>query len=383
RPAAATRTVLRALDNAHLLTRTPSGRYRMHDLVRLYASEEAERALPEDVREAALRRVTDFYLRTSWHGHLAIEPLQTPITLEPSLPGVEAQRFGDQAEAVRWFAAEHACLTATTELAAGRGWHTQVWQLAWLLNEFRARQGQLREREAAGRLALAAAEQLGDVTAQLIAYRIHASASIFAGHPEVALECLPGALALAERAGDRLQQAHLHYVMAGAHEYHAQDYRAELAQCERIFELIEPDDAPRLYIRALDLVGFCHLQWSDWPRARHWLDRATAVARKYGDLDGEAHATGNLGFVALRSGDWAEAVEHLERAIGILTTIGNERHAAFFLVALGDSYRLVDREDDARRVLHDALDRYRTHPEGARLKEVEACFLALDEQPVG
>ncbi|MBE1501651.1 DNA-binding SARP family transcriptional activator/tetratricopeptide (TPR) repeat protein [Amycolatopsis lexingtonensis] len=375
RPPAATRKVLRALENAHLLTRTASGRYRMHDLVRLYA---AERTLPGAARDDALRRVTDFYLRTSWHGHLAIEPLQTPIPLEPPLPGVEAQRFDGQSEAVRWFATEHACLTATTELAAERGWHSQVWRLAWLLNEFRARQGQLREREAAGRLALAAAEQLGDVTAQLIAYRIHASASIFAGHPEVALECLPRALALAERAGDRLQQAHLHYVLAGAREYHSKDYRAELEECQRVFELIEPDDAPRLYIRALDLVGFCHLQWSDWHQARHWLDRAAAVARKYGDPDGEAHALGNLGFVALRSGDWPSAVENLERAVEILTRIGNERHATFFLVGLGDSYRIVGREDDARRVLHDALDRYRAHPEGAQLKEVEACFLALE-----
>jgi DNA-binding SARP family transcriptional activator/tetratricopeptide (TPR) repeat protein len=379
-PLATTRTVLRALENAHLVTRTASGRYRMHDLVRLYASEEAERTLPERARHDALRRVTDFYIQTSWLGNAALEPVRAPIRIEPPLPGVGSRQFTDQAEALEWFATEHACLTAATELAVKHVWNTQVWQLAWLLNEFRSRQGLLPEREAAARFALAAAEQLGEVTAQLIAHRIFASASIFAGRPELALESVPKALALAEQCGDRLQQAHLRYVLAGAWEYHSEDYRAEFEQCEHILGLIEPEDDPRLYVRVLDLIGFCHIQWGDRPQARHWLDRAAAVARTHHDLDGEAHAVGNLGYVALRSGHWTAAIEHLERAVEVLRTTGNLRHANFFLVALGDCYRAAGRQGDAHRVLHDALDRYRTHPEGVRFKELEACLLALDDR---
>jgi DNA-binding SARP family transcriptional activator/tetratricopeptide (TPR) repeat protein len=377
-PAAATRTVLRTLENAHLLTRGATGRYRMHDLVRLYATEEAVRTLPESVRDDALRRVTDFFLQTSWHGNRVLEPLDAPVPIAPPLPGIEPLEFASHVDALRWFAEEHACLTATTELAVRGGRHTVVWQLVWLLNEFRSRQGLLPEREAGARSALAAAEQLGDVPAQLLAHRVFASASIFAGRPELALESLPAALALAERSGDRLQQAHLHYVLAGAHEYHGGDYRAELVHGERVLALIEPDDDPRLYVKALDLIGFCHFSWHDWPRARHWLDRAAEVARKYHDLNGEAHAVGNLGYVALRSGDWPAAIGHLERAVEVLRTLGNVRHATFFLVALGDCYRAAGREGDAREVLNDARARYRTHPEGARLKELEACLLALD-----
>ncbi|WP_284746089.1 AfsR/SARP family transcriptional regulator [Amycolatopsis sp. RTGN1] len=376
-PAAATRTVLRTLENAHLLTRGANGRYRMHDLVRLYATEEAVRTLPKSARDDALRRVTDFYLQTSWHGHVALEPIGRPIRVGSPLSGTEALRFADRDEALRWFTAEHACLTAATELAVERAWHTQVWQLAWLMNEYRSRQGRLAEREAAARHALTAAERLGDVSAQLAAHRIFASASIFAGRAEVALESLPGALALAERAGDRLHQAYLHYVLAGAEEYHSGDYHAERAHVERALALIEPDDDPRFYVKVLDLIGFCHLQSGDRLEARQWLDRAVTAARKYRDLDGEAHAVGNLGYVALRDGAWTAAIEHFERAVEVLRTIGNVRHATFFLVSLGDCYRAVGRQADAHRVLHDALDRYRTNPEGARRKELEACLLAL------
>ncbi|WP_158263091.1 BTAD domain-containing putative transcriptional regulator [Amycolatopsis sp. CA-128772] len=377
-PLAAARKVLRALADAHLVTRTASGRYRMHDLVRLYASEEAERTLPEAARDDALRRVTDFYLHTSWHGNHVLGPAGTSFRIAPPLPGTGSRRFAGQPEALAWFGTEHACLTATTELAVKHGWLTEVWQLAALMNEFRSRQGLLPERETAARLALAAAEQLGEVTAQLIAHRLFASASIFAGRPEVALESLPRALALAEECGDRVQQAHLHYVLAGAWEYHSANYHAEREQCEHILRLIEPEDDPRLYVKALDLIGFCHIQWGEPAQARHWLERAAAVARAHHDLDGEAHAIGNLGYVSLRGGDWSTAIEHFEWAVEAMRTTGNLRHANFFLVALGDCYRATGRQEDARRVLTEALDRYRTHPEGVRFQELEACLLALD-----
>ncbi|EOD58465.1 AfsR/SARP family transcriptional regulator [Amycolatopsis vancoresmycina] len=377
-PLTETRKVLRALENAHLVTRTPSGRYRMHDLVRLYASEEAERTLPESAREDALRRVADFYLQTSWHANHELEPLGSPIGIASPRPGVEPLRFAGHVEALRWFTEEHVCLTASTELARDREWHTEVWQQVWLLNEFRSRQGLLSEREAAARLALAAAERLGDVPAQLIAHRIFASASIFAGHAETALETLPAALVLAERSGDRLQEAHLRYVLAGAWEYHSADYRAELAQCERILGLIEPADDPRLYVKTLDMMGFCHFQWDDRPSARKWLSRAVAVAREHHDIAGEAHAVGNLGTVAQRSGEWATAIELLEPCVEVLREIGNIRREASFLTALGDCYRGAGRTDDARRVLHQALDFYRSSHDDSHAGEVETALLALD-----
>ncbi|MEV4054950.1 BTAD domain-containing putative transcriptional regulator [Amycolatopsis sp. NPDC049688] len=377
-PLAQTRKVLRALENAHLVTRTASGRYRMHDLVRLYASEEAERTLPESAREDALRRVADLYLQTSWHGNHVLAPTGTPIPIAPPLPRTGSLRFADPPAALAWFVAEHACLTATTELAVKRGWHTVVWQLAAVLNEFRSRQGLLPERENAARLALTAAEQLGEVTAQLIAHRLFASASIFAGRTGTALETLPKALALAEESGDRVQQAHLHYVLAGAWEYHSANYHAELEQCEHILRLIEPEDDPRLYVKTLDLIGFCHIQWGHQEQAQRWLERAAAVAKAHHDLDGEGHAIGNLGYVFLRGGHWTEAIAHFERAVEALRTTGNLRHLNFFLVALGDCYRVVGRREDARRVLGEALDRYRSRPEGVRFQELEACLLALD-----
>ncbi|MEV0118832.1 NB-ARC domain-containing protein [Streptomyces sp. NPDC050844] len=57
--------VLAELELASLIEQYVPGRYRMHDLIRLYAVEQAERDHNRIRREAALRRVLDFYDRTA------------------------------------------------------------------------------------------------------------------------------------------------------------------------------------------------------------------------------------------------------------------------------------------------------------------------------
>jgi hypothetical protein len=61
-----TRTVLRGLVDASLITPGPGGRYAMHDLVRDYAATTARDHLAKPVRRAALDRVVDFYRHTCY-----------------------------------------------------------------------------------------------------------------------------------------------------------------------------------------------------------------------------------------------------------------------------------------------------------------------------
>jgi DNA-binding SARP family transcriptional activator len=64
-PPSRARTLLRALEDAHLVRQHVAGRYRMHDLVKLYAADRAADDLPADVTVAAQRRLVDFYLHTA------------------------------------------------------------------------------------------------------------------------------------------------------------------------------------------------------------------------------------------------------------------------------------------------------------------------------
>lgn len=60
-PCGRVRTLLRELETASLVQEYKPEFYRMHDLIRLYAAEQAERHLSIRMRCAALRRLVDFY----------------------------------------------------------------------------------------------------------------------------------------------------------------------------------------------------------------------------------------------------------------------------------------------------------------------------------
>jgi transcriptional regulator with XRE-family HTH domain len=124
------RTLLRTLADVSLLTRKAHERYAMHDLVRDYAATTAEHDLADGTREAALRRVIDFYVRAGYAADRIVFPERPPIQLNPPLVDVQPPRLPDLDAALAWFDAEHPTLLAAQRTAARIGWHRAVWQLA-------------------------------------------------------------------------------------------------------------------------------------------------------------------------------------------------------------------------------------------------------------
>ncbi|SMD22942.1 AfsR/SARP family transcriptional regulator [Kibdelosporangium aridum] len=104
------REALTVLEDASLLDRHAHGRYSMHDLIRDYATAQH---LADDTREAALRRVTDFYAHTILSGLQFLAPARArQIRLEPPLPGTQPYSIPDAPTAMAWFNAEHHNLLA-------------------------------------------------------------------------------------------------------------------------------------------------------------------------------------------------------------------------------------------------------------------------------
>lgn len=101
------RALLRQLENAHLVQQHVPGRYRMHDLVRLYAADLAGEN-PE-----ALHRFADHLLRRAGSAALTLEPHKPLPELEP------CERFPDAASAMQWFDDEHESLLAVQPLRRG------------------------------------------------------------------------------------------------------------------------------------------------------------------------------------------------------------------------------------------------------------------------
>ena len=102
------------------MTEQPVGgnRWRMHDLIRLYAKELASDAARNDQSEAALDRLLEHYRDTAAaaDGHLRALPGQ-------AVP----ERFDGRADALAWLDAERPTLVAAVTLAAASGRaHTAV-----------------------------------------------------------------------------------------------------------------------------------------------------------------------------------------------------------------------------------------------------------------
>ncbi|SCK40391.1 DNA-binding transcriptional activator of the SARP family [Streptomyces sp. WMMB 714] len=121
RPADETENLLESLVDASLLESAAPGRYRFHDLVRLFARACAERdEQPPSEQESALNRLLDFYLATASKVFALEKPGERGAEhlVKPFGPGMV---FEDRDAAVNWLFSEADCVLACVEQAAGRG----------------------------------------------------------------------------------------------------------------------------------------------------------------------------------------------------------------------------------------------------------------------
>ena len=159
RPLAETERSLDQLLAVHLVDHGRPGRYRFHDLLRLYAEERATAEEPAGDRDAARARLFDWYLdgadscrRLHYPELTAIE---TPVANDrPSTPAAQAPEA--------WLAAERENLLAAVRHAAERGPAPIAWRLYDALNGLMWLRVHLSEALRSGEAVLAAAEREQD-----------------------------------------------------------------------------------------------------------------------------------------------------------------------------------------------------------------------------
>ncbi|WP_433259900.1 BTAD domain-containing putative transcriptional regulator [Actinosynnema sp. CS-041913] len=398
-PPARTRTLLRELEQASLVTQEASGRYRMHDLIRQFAAEraaspdgdgalEAERAAGLDVdaglgaeraasldADGALRRLVDFFLRTAHAGNLLLHPYVTPIELDPPEPGSRPHPLADDAAALAWFDAEHACLLATVEAALAHGLHRAVWQLAWAMNTYHFRQGNRHDQLALWRHGLASAERLADPAARILAHRMLGRACADVDQADEAMRHLYQALALAEETSARADQAHTHHALTWSWVQSGDDERA-LEHATRALEIHRTLGNPAWEADALNAVGWCAARLGRHDFAREHCRAALELQRRHEDRDGEADTLDSLGFIDHQTGNHEDAVRHYEAAVALYRELDNTYQAVNTLDRLAESLLAVGRPDQARTAWREAESLYR---EQQRAEEADQVRQRLEE----
>ncbi|MEY9875825.1 DNA-binding SARP family transcriptional activator [Streptacidiphilus sp. MAP12-33] len=338
---------------------TGAFRYRLQNLMRLYAGERAVEEEPEAERAAARDRVFGTYLTIAQEAHhrehvgdnsvvhSTAERLDVPATLLEEL----------LADPLEWYEAERLSLIALIQQAARAGRADVAWDLtASMIRLFETR-NYTEDWRVCAQLSLEASRQAGDVLGQAVMRHYLGSMHLYLQRFDPAVTELEAALELHERAGsalgramtlrnlaivdriqgrldlalERLEEALDGFRQAGdlVQEAHAltnlaqvrtDQGRAELAvdlalEAVRLCERLGDGEAEKRGLaQAEHRLARAYLALDRYAEAEAAFARVAEISRGKSDVMGLGYALWGLGESRLAAGDPATALHHLDEA---------------------------------------------------------------------
>ena len=346
--------VLESLVDTSMVESVAAGRYRFHDLVRLFARGKAG---PEEGARG-LVRVLDFYLASARNAYVLERPAESLVDhLEPTEhEGVE---FTDQNAAIDWLFAEWECFLASARQArsgAALRLAVDVLMTARALGESGVN---WRHYVHAAALLRDSAGEMGDVRSQRRACSALAGLHLAAGRFEDAGDEARRSLALAEAVDDRLFVAH------------ALNDQGIVANYQR-----KPEEAEGFLWRALESFRglgnelaessvLCNLSRSCNEEGRveeavALAEQAVAIHDRISVCMRKANTLYALGIALVPAGRLDEAEERFQEALEIFEHSRQPMWAGMTLFRLGEVHLAAERAARAVRCGEKALAVLRT-----------------------
>ena len=311
---AVARLELAGLVRAHLATENPPGRYRMHDLLRVYAVERAHEDEVEPDRRAALTRLLDHYLATAAAAMNLLHPAESYLRPETSDVAHAAVELTTESEARAWLTAERANLVAAIRLAAQDGWSEHACKLSATIRRFLDLGSHHEDSLVVHGYGLQAARALDDHAAQ-------ASSQLSLG---VACYCM------------------------GRYDDAADHYRQAIEQSRAAGD-------PRGEARALGNIGMLYAKWGNYDQAIDHYRQVVSVARAIGDRQLEATHLGWIGTELGRTGRYDEALAHLHQALSAHRELGYPMRIVETLMDVGQVQLWAGQPAEALQTVREAV----------------------------
>ncbi|MEU0878363.1 BTAD domain-containing putative transcriptional regulator [Lentzea sp. NPDC005914] len=405
-PIARARAELRALEQASLIGHGARGRYRMHDLVRAHAVEQAPTASPDS--RAALIRLTGHYRHAAAVAMDVLYPAEKhrrPATPAfdgpmPSLATADAARAWLDAERdnlidIAAHAADHGLHEHAVHLAgtvwrhldvtgqipaalalcghglrAARAAGDRVWEARIMLHT-----GTTRVREGWGaivgdlRSCLEIARETGDAVTESQVRSLLGWTLAQDGRNEEALDHLQRALALARDLDDDGAVGRVLNNMGVV--YHRQGrYEELLVLLREALEQARSAGSRVTEAKVLGNIGVVHVERRDHAQALDSLEQAIVIHRETGNRTGEGIALINTASARHHGGDHEHAYRDIVAALTILRETGDRSAVESALNGAGEVALKLDRPDEAAGFLHEALTR--TEESGNRFTHARA-----------
>jgi DNA-binding SARP family transcriptional activator/tetratricopeptide (TPR) repeat protein len=352
-PLAEARGTLRELTRANLLNEPAPGRHAFHDLLRVYATEQAAAYDGAPGCGEAVHRVLDHYVFTAQAAATRLNPTRPQLAGSSPCRGVLTEPIGDVRQALAWFRTEHRVLLAAITLAGHRP-DPRGWQLAWTMGPYLCRSGHWQDWADSSQAALQAAQHLGDLTGAASAQHGLGLASQFLGFSDQARDNLLTAASLFRDCGEITGEARayfdLAYVTLGT---------SDLAQAARYLRRAE-----ELYRAAGHQAGQAvALTGLGWILARAGspedaippCQQALSLHRESGYSTGEAYTWHSLGLAQHQLGRYHEALASHRHTAQLCQDAGERYYAAMALTGCGDAHHALGDHGAASDAWHQAL----------------------------
>lgn len=191
----------RLLKNHMIRAGSRHGRYGQHDLIRDYARE-LGMAIDRPGRQAAERRMLDFYAHTGHNADRILFPFGDLPPLPPASPDVHPIEFSDQGHATNWFLDERANLVEAARYAAHLGYHQHAVYVPNVMYRTLRRNAYLGSARTVLGIALSSAQEIGDVGSEIAALNDRALVETVLGMELEARQNFNLAAGLARRHGN-------------------------------------------------------------------------------------------------------------------------------------------------------------------------------------
>ncbi|ARF55826.1 AfsR/SARP family transcriptional regulator [Streptomyces gilvosporeus] len=306
--------LVESLVDASLLESAAPGRYRFHDLVRLYARACAERdELPPSERTAALSRLLDFYLATAAEMYALERPGDRLVDHmeSPHHPGLS---FTDRAMALSWLFGEAGCILACAQQSRDPGSLRRAVDLLLLTRD------------------------LAESGADALQYE----------------QVNNSLLEVAREGKDQHAEARIHTALTNVHTLAGRlDEADEHAKAAMLLGLAAEDPFASSYApNDRGIIASIQQRYDD---AEAYLTQALTVFREDRNKQSEASALCNLSRVHLNTGRLDSAIRLAGEGIAIYRQLGATRRLANGMYALGLAYARANRLADATQQLTEAL----------------------------
>lgn len=374
-PVKQTRALLDQLAGTHLLQRLGRERYRLHDLLRMYAAERFHAEEPAEHQTEVIGQLARWYLASARNAVLAVMPNFRPVPDPEGQPSGEPLTFDTAHAALAWFEQERPTLVSTLHTTREHELHDLAWRLpvaASPLFELHRHWEEWRRIHLAG---LDSAEVLGDCQGQARNLIALAGVEWLTDTPDQALERYASALEAAREVNDGWTEGFALRQLGNLRWQRNRDSEAPTLIRHAIDAFRRAEDKRGEGMALLSLAAY-EQNLGHHDTALEHCGTALTIFTDIADTWSAAWARCYRADALTSASQHRAAIAEYQTALPVFTDLADIDTEAITRIGLGRTHRALGETDQARNHLGTALDLLRS-VDDPRAEEIEAELAQL------